>query len=262
MTTSPGHRFERCERLLGTAAMGALRDATVTVFGLGGVGSFCAEALARSGVGRLKLVDHDTLAITDHNRQLCAIEGHVGLSKAEVMAMRLRKIAPEGECVAIARFFDHDTADELLAPPLSYVVDAIDSVGPKVELVAQCLRRGLGLVTVVGSAGRLDPTRVRVGCLTGVRGDPLAQRLRKLLRRQGIEPRIMAVYSEEPRTEGQSGAWPRMTESLCRGRQRVIQPSMVMVPAAAGLAAASVCVRAIVGEMTPVPRFARADDRQ
>jgi tRNA threonylcarbamoyladenosine dehydratase len=247
--STPGvHRFERCERLLGSAGIRALREASVVVFGLGGVGSFCAEALARSGVGRLKLVDHDVVAITDMNRQLCALEGNVGSSKVELIAQRLRRISPEAEFVALRTFFDRATADQLLAPPISYVVDAIDSVGPKVELVAQCLRRGLGVVTVVGSAGRLDPTSVRVGCLTKVCGDPLAQRLRKMLRRQGLEPRVTAVYSQEPPTDPAPGPWPRVTESLFRGRQRVIQPSMVMVPAAAGMAAASVCVRALLAE--------------
>jgi tRNA threonylcarbamoyladenosine dehydratase len=243
-------RFERCERLLGSAGIQALRQASVVVFGLGGVGSFCAEALARSGVGRLKLVDHDLVAVTDVNRQLCALEDNVGQPKVELVAQRLRRISPDGEFVAVPKFFDRETADELLAPPVSYVVDAIDSVGPKVELVAQCLRRGLGVVTVVGSAGRVDPTRVRVGCLTKVCGDPLAQRLRKMLRRQGMEPDVTAVYSEEPRTEAVAGAWPRMTQSLVRGRQRMIQPSMVMVPATAGMAAAATCVRAIVGRAT------------
>jgi tRNA A37 threonylcarbamoyladenosine dehydratase len=247
MSEDAASRFERCERLLGRPAMRALQDATVVVFGLGGVGSFCAEALARSGVGRLRLVDHDIVAETDFNRQLCALEGNTGRSKVELLAQRLRRISPRAELLAVCRFFDRETADELLAPPVSYVVDAIDSVGPKVELVAQCLRRGLDIVTVVGSAGRQDPTCVRVGCLTKVCGDPLAQRVRKLLRRQGIKPEVTAVYSEEPRTEASSGSWPRMTESLFRGRQRVIQPSMVMVPAAAGMAAASVCIRALVG---------------
>jgi tRNA A37 threonylcarbamoyladenosine dehydratase len=247
MTRPPVGRFERCERLLGSAGIRALGEASVVVFGLGGVGSFCAEALARSGVGRLKLVDHDVVAITDINRQLCALEDNVGSSKVELIAQRLGRISPEGEFVALRKFFDHQTADELLTPPVSYVVDAIDSVGPKVELVAQCLRRGLGVVTVVGSAGRLDPTLVRVGCLTKVCGDPLAQRLRKMLRRRGLEPKVMAVYSEEPRAEASPGVWPRMTDSLFRGRQRMIQPSMVMVPATAGMAAASVCIRSILG---------------
>ena len=244
------NRFDRCERLLGSAGTRALREASIVVFGLGGVGSFCAEALARSGVGRLTLVDHDVVAITDVNRQLCALEDNVGSSKVELIAQRLRSISPEGEFVAVRKFFDRETADELLAAPVSYVIDAIDSVGPKVELVAQCLRRGLGVVTVVGSAGRLDPTRVRVGCLAKVCGDPLAQRLRKMLRRQGIEPVVPAVYSEEPRIGPAAGDWPRMTESLVRGRQRMIQPSMVMVPATAGMAAASVSIRAILDTMT------------
>ncbi|MBN1608412.1 MAG: tRNA threonylcarbamoyladenosine dehydratase [Polyangiaceae bacterium] len=251
MSGSTRNRFERCERLLGRAAIRALGEASVAVFGLGGVGSFCAEALARSGVGRLRLVDHDVVALTDVNRHPCASEDTIGVSKAELLSRRLRCIWPEGEFVAVREFFDREKADELLVPPVSYVVDAIDSIGPKVELVAQCLRRGLGVVTVVGSAGRLDPTLVRVGCLTKVRSDPLAQRLRKMLRRQGIHPAVTAVYSEEPRTEAVPGAWPRMTDSLFRGRQRMIQPSMVMVPAAAGMAAASVCIRAIAGTTGP-----------
>lgn len=239
-------RLERCERLLGAPALKRLGRATVAVFGMGGVGSFCAEALARSGIGTLRLVDHDIVSATNYNRQLHALETTEGLPKVQAMAERLRAISRSLRIDARRSFFDRDAADDLLGLPLDFVVDAIDSVGPKTELVAQCLGRGLRVITVVGTAARLDPTRVRVGCLSRVAGDPLAVRLRKLLRRRHIDPTVTAVYSEESALQDAAGPWPRMTEALCRGRQRRILPSLVMVPAAAGMAAAGACIQELL----------------
>jgi tRNA A37 threonylcarbamoyladenosine dehydratase len=243
-------RFERCERLLGTRGLEHLGRAVVAVIGLGGVGSFCAEALTRSGIGTLRLVDHDTVSPSNFNRQLHALDATEGLFKVRAMAERLASISRRLTLDVRCAFFDREAAGELLAPPLDFVVDAIDAVGPKTELVAECLERGIPVVTVVGAAARFDPTQVRVGCLSRVHGDPLAARLRKLLRRRGLEPKAPAVYSEEPAWAAATGSWPTMTETLCRGRQRTIQPSLVMVPAAAGMAAASVCLRSLVGAVS------------
>lgn len=223
-----------------------LEDACVVVVGLGGVGSFCAEALARSGIGHLRLVDHDVVSPTNLNRQLHAMSSTLGLSKAECMAGRLRD-AISGIDVDVRRvFFDAETADSLLEVPVDVVVDAIDSLGPKVELLAQCCRRGIPVITALGAGGRLDPTRVRTGPLAKTQGDPLASRVRKMLRRRGSIDGVMAVYSEEPCQPIREG-FSRFTDDLVRGRQRVIQPSCVMVPAAMGLAAAAHVVGRLAG---------------
>ncbi len=240
-------RLERTARLLGLEAMGRLRGATVAVFGLGGVGSFCAEALARSGVGCIRIVDHDVVSETNCNRQIGALGSTIGQPKVDVLGARLRDIDERLRVECYRRFFALDTVDELLGGELGFVVDAIDSLGPKVELLYQCQARGIQTVTVLGAAAKMDVTQIRVGPLEQTVGDPLASRVRKLLRRRGPIGAITAVYSAEPRRPAAQGPWALMTDDLSRGRQRMIQPSMVMVPGAMGLAAAGHVVQAIGG---------------
>jgi tRNA A37 threonylcarbamoyladenosine dehydratase len=238
-------RWERSARLVGSGGLRRLGESTVAVFGLGGVGSHCAEALARSSVGRLRLVDHDVVSASNANRQLVALESTLGQSKTAVMAARLVDVAPGISVDARQAFFAADTADELLGGPLSWVVDAIDGLGPKVELVRQCQERGIKVVTVLGAACRLDPTRIRVATLEHTHDCPLAAKVRKHLRKRGSLSGVVAVFCEGEPLPPASGDFPKMTDGLCRGRQRTIQPSMVMVPAAMGFVAASVVVRDI-----------------
>lgn len=239
--------WERTQRLVGLDGFQRLRQARVVVFGLGGVGSFCVEALARSGIGSLRIVDHDVVSLTNCNRQLLATHATLGLEKVEVMRRRIADIDPEIQIDARRAFFAREEADALLEGEPSFVVDAVDALGPKVELLAQCRDRGLPVVSSMGAAARLDPTCVRVSWLRETAGDPLAARVRKMLRRRGGLDGILAVFSTEPARAAATGDWPAMTDDLFRGRQRVIQPSMVMVPAAMGLAAASTVVRRLTG---------------
>lgn len=240
------NRFERTERLLGHEAMARLRHARVAVFGLGGVGSSCAEALARSGLGYLRIVDHDAVADSNCNRQLHAMSSTLGRPKTEVMKERLQDINPRIELDARHQFFAADTADQLLDGQLDAVVDAIDAMGPKIELLARCQTMGLRVVTVLGAAARLDPTQVRLVPLAKTNIDPFAARVRKMLRRRGSLDGVMAVYSTEPARPTQD-EWPALTNDLVRGRQRIILPSMMMVPATMGLTAASFVVRSLTG---------------
>ncbi len=234
-----GPWFERAERLLGREGLERLARATVAVFGLGGVGSFCAEALARSGIGALRLVDHDRVTPQNFNRQLCACRSTLGESKVHAMRRRLLEVAPDLVVDAREAFFADDQAAELLSQPLSFVVDAIDSLGPKVSLLRHCRALGLPVITALGAGGRLDPTRIKVVPLAETRGDRLGMWTRKRLRKTSSLAGIMAVFSEERARASAPGDWPRMTTELERGRQRNIQPSLVMVPAAMGMAAAS-----------------------
>lgn len=242
------NQWERTERLVGSDGFRRLRQASVLVFGLGGVGSYCVEALARCGIGHLRVVDHDTISSSNCNRQLHALQSTLGQAKVEVMKQRLMDIDPEISVDALREFFAQDTAEALLRDNPSFVVDAIDALGPKVELLERCRERGVGVVTALGAAARLDPTKVRVADLAATSGDPLAARVRKMLRRRGGLDGITAVYSTEPPRPKMDGDWPAMTDDLFRGRQRVIQPSMVLVPAAMGFAAASTVVRRLIGE--------------
>jgi tRNA A37 threonylcarbamoyladenosine dehydratase len=239
--------LERAERLLGSPGLERLGAATVAVFGLGGVGSFCAEALARSGIGALRLVDHDRVVPQNFNRQLCAVRSTLGESKVGAMRARLLDIAPELMVDAREAFFAEETADALLGGSLSFVVDAIDSLGPKVSLIRHCRARGLPVITALGAGGRLDPTRVRVAPLAATRGDRLGMWTRKRLRRTGSLAGVMAVFSEEPVRPARDGDWALMTVDLNRGRQRKIQPSLVMVPAAMGMAAAGHVITRLSG---------------
>ncbi len=239
-------RLERCARLFGLSGIARLRAARVAVFGLGGVGSFASEGLARSGVGHLTLVDHDRVVQSNLNRQLEATASALGRPKAEVLRERLLDVAPDTSIDAVVEFFAAETAAGLLERGFDWVVDSIDSLGPKVTLIGECQRRGIPVISSLGAGGRLDPTRVRVAPLAATRGDALGAVVRKRLRRHGSLAGVDAAYTEEPRRPAVAGPWSPRTQDLHRGRQRVIQPSAVMVPAAMGMAIAAHVVTALI----------------
>jgi tRNA A37 threonylcarbamoyladenosine dehydratase len=239
-------RWDRSLRLVGPDGLGRLQAAHVAVFGLGGVGSFCVEGLARSAIGRLRLVDHDVVGEGNVNRQLHALSSTLGRAKVDVMVARIRDISPDTVVDGRREFFAADSAEALLDGDLDYVVDAIDALGPKVDLIRRCQQKRIPVVTVLGAAGRMDPTRLRVARLGDPGGGRLAARVRKLLLHRGTLEGVTAVISDEAARKPVDLGLPRMTDDLFRGRQRMIQPSLVMVPAAAGLAAAAVVVQAIL----------------
>lgn len=178
--------------------------AHVAVIGVGGVGSWTVEALARSGIGRLTLIDADEVCVSNVNRQLPAVDGEIGIAKVEALAKRMRAINPELSIEAKQDFFTADTAHDLLAGKFDFVVDAIDTLANKVVLIAECRKRGLRVITSGGAGGKKDGTRVRVADLAHASHDPLLQKLRKKLRvefRFSTDPNlpfgIPAVYSPE-----------------------------------------------------------------
>jgi tRNA A37 threonylcarbamoyladenosine dehydratase len=253
--------------LLGDEGVARLARSTVTVFGVGGVGSFAAEALVRSGVGRVILVDYDRICVTNVNRQLHAQKGTLGKSKVAVMADRLRSINPDATIEARAEFYGPETSARLLTPEPDVVIDAIDNMAAKMHLIATCLRDRLRCVSAMGAAARLDPTAVRVGDLSETRVDPFARDLRKHLRRKhGIDCTrplgIWAVFSEEtplaPHTLAyDDGAFrcvcPGGDNGVndCEHRNR-IEGSVAFVPSVFGAAAASLAVKILCG--LPLPR--------
>lgn len=203
-------RFDRMGRLVGDPGMRRLLASHVMVLGLGGVGSWTVEALARAGVGRLTIVDFDLVCVTNANRQLHAVRGTTGKPKAEVMAERVRAIHPRCRVEAVRSFYEAETSADLLGRAPDLVVDAIDNLTAKAHLLASCRARGLPVVLSGGASGRLDPTQIRVADLTEVRGDPFLAALRKLLRRHHGLPStgpwgLPAVHSLEA---------PAMPESL------------------------------------------------
>ena len=220
-------RFMRTESLLGRRAMEALADSRVAVLGLGGVGSWCAETLARSGVGTLALIDQDQVSRSNSNRQLCALESTVGRCKAEVMAERVRDISPACRVAPWVFRYEASTRDALFAEPWDYIVDAIDLVSCKVDLICEAARRGVPVVSALGTGNKTDAQKLCLTDIAKTEGCPLARVVRKELRKRGINHHPV-VYSPE------EGLAPAETEAPPPGR-RSVPGSLVWVPAAAGL---------------------------
>ncbi|MFM8269532.1 MAG: ThiF family adenylyltransferase [Pseudomonadota bacterium] len=201
-------RFDRMGRLIGDEKMKGLFKSHVMVIGLGGVGSWSAESLARSGLGTLTLVDFDEICVTNFNRQLHALDRTVGSQKVDVMAERMRKINPAAQIREIAQFYNSETCENIFSVRPDYVVDAIDNVTAKCHLLAYCRQQNIPVVTATGSGGRLDPTLVKITDLAFTTVDPLARAIRGILREKYDFPRnekepfgIPAVYSTEPALE-------------------------------------------------------------
>jgi tRNA threonylcarbamoyladenosine dehydratase len=182
-------RFGGVGRLVGSAGLDRLRTAHVCVVGVGGVGSWTVEGLARSGVGALTLVDLDDVCVTNVNRQLPALDGTIGRPKVQVLAERVHAINPDCRVMALTEFFSEQTAQRLLTPKFNYVVDAIDNMTNKARLIAGCRDRALPCLTVGAAGGRRDLTQIRVGDLGDAENDLLLRQVRKKLRRDfGFSP--------------------------------------------------------------------------
>ncbi len=254
------HRFSRTELILGTEALERLATTTVAVFGIGGVGSYAAEALARAGVGRLVLVDYDDICLTNSNRQLHALKGTIGRPKVEVMAERIRLINPRADVLPVKEFYSAESRERLLGgEKLDYVIDAIDHVTAKIDLIATAHQRGIPLVACMGAGDKLDPTRFVVADISKTHTCPLAKVVRTELRKRGIARGVKAVFStEKPREPKLSDAGCR-TGCVCPNRgqegvwrcfhRRHIPGTVPWVPAAEGLVAASVAVRDLVHDL-------------
>lgn len=192
------HRFSRTELLTGKEGFQKLEDSCVAVFGLGGVGSYAAEALARSAVGKLVLVDYDLVCLTNVNRQLHAMIGTIGKPKTEVMAERIKKINPKVEVVVHQKFYSAQTAEELITDEYDFVVDCIDNVTAKLHLMATAHERGLPVISAMGAASKMDPTALKLADIADTHTCPFARDIRRDLRRKyGIERGILTVFSTE-----------------------------------------------------------------
>lgn len=193
-------RFSRLRLLVGDAGLERLRGARVLVAGLGGVGSPCAEALVRSGVGRIGLLDAEAVEPSNINRQLVALESTVGRLKTDVFTERARDINPEIAIDVYPYYLNRETHDSLPLDQYDVVADCIDSLVPKLNVITRCLDRGVRLVSSTGAGFKLDPAQVRVGSIWETQKDPLAHRMRKKLRRWGYGDRdFLVVYSTEQR---------------------------------------------------------------
>ena len=238
-------RFARTEMLLGDAGLTRLAASSVAVFGVGGVGSFTAEALARAGVGRLTLIDHDTIDVTNINRQIHALTETVGKAKTTVMAERIRAINPHCEVCEIRAFYLPEEADSFFETHYDYAVDAVDTVTAKVDLAVQCQVRNIPLIASMGAANKLDPTLFEVMDIYRTKGDPLARILRKKLKERGVWRLTVVCSRERPKRPAAGICAPAPGRHLAPG-------SVSFVPPVAGMIMAGVVVRALTGAAVEV----------
>ena len=194
--------LERTELLLGAEKLEKLRAAHVLVVGLGGVGAYAAEMIVRAGVGRMTVADADTVNPTNINRQLVALHSTVGRPKAEVLAERLRDINPGLRLTVVRRYIRDEETETLLDEGFDYVVDAIDTLSPKLALILGALKRGIPLVSSMGAGAKTDPTRLEIEDISRTHHCPLAHMLRKRLHKAGVRSGFKAVFSAEPVREG------------------------------------------------------------
>jgi tRNA A37 threonylcarbamoyladenosine dehydratase len=242
--------FSRSELLIGPEGIAALEASTVAVFGIGGVGSYAAEALARSGVGAFVLVDNAAVGATNINRQVIATRSTVGRPKVEVMRERILDINPAARVEALQERFDPDTAERLVRAGQSYIIDAMDTLSAKLELALRAKALDIPIVSAMGAGNKLDPTQIEVADIFKTSVCPLARVMRRELKRLGVD-HLTVVYSREAPLE------PELPEAICRHEgicpkkdeecpcegYRAVPGSVSFVPPAFGLVVASVVVR-------------------
>ncbi len=254
----PLNAFSRTELLVGPEGVRRLAESSVAVFGVGGVGSYTVEALARAGVGRLVLIDDDCVCLTNINRQLPALRSTVGKVKVDIMRQRIIDINPKCQVETHRSFVTVDTAAEFVTADLNYIVDAIDTVSAKLALIKHAYRLGIPIIASMGAGNKLDPTRFEVVDISKTHTDPLAKVLRKELRKAGIERGVKVVYSTEPPRTPLVLESSCATDCVCPHKdmrsctvRRQIPGSISFVPSVAGLIAASVVVNDLVREHVP-----------
>lgn len=230
--------FSRAELLLGAEAMAKLRQSRVAVFGVGGVGGYVVEALARCGVGEMDLIDNDRVSLSNINRQIIALHSTVGQLKVDAAAARVADISPETVVHRHACFFLPETADRFDFSAYDYVVDAIDTVSGKIEIILRARAAGTRVISAMGAGNKLNPALFRVADISETKVCPLARAMRGLLRKRGVE-HLKVVYSEEA---------PRKPLETIEENGRVLPGSLAFVPSVMGLMLAGEVVRDLIAE--------------
>lgn len=236
------NEFSRTELLLGADGMEKLKRARIAVFGIGGVGSYAVEALARAGIGALDLIDNDVISLTNINRQIIALHSTVGLPKTKVMAARVKDINSDCEVRTYQTFYGPDTAEQFDFAQYDYIIDAIDTVTGKLALAVNAQKANTPIISSMGTGNKLDPTAFTVTDIYKTSFCPLARIMRKELRKRGVE-KLKVVYSEEEALTPEG-----VTEELPQGR-RSIPGSVSFVPSAAGLILAGEVIKDIVNRV-------------
>ena len=239
------HQFSRTELAIGPEGLDIMKNSTVTVLGIGGVGGMAVEALARSGIGRIILIDKDSVDITNVNRQIHALTTTVGQKKAELMVDRVKLINPECDAIALNMFYTEETYEELFKYKLDYVIDASDTIIYKVHLIKECLARGIPMISSMGAANKMDPTRFQVADISKTSYDPIARIIRQKLRKEGIKKGVKVVFSTEVPMKPRQDVTDKIVPENAPDRRKAKQPpaSNAFVPPVAGLIMVSVTVR-------------------
>ncbi|MBR5595255.1 MAG: tRNA threonylcarbamoyladenosine dehydratase [Alistipes sp.] len=234
--------LERTELLLGEEKLEILKNANVLVVGVGGVGAYAAEMIVRSGVGRMTIADADKVSETNINRQLVALHSTIGREKCDILANRLKDINPELQLTVVNRFIKDNETDALLdSDKFDYVVDAIDTLSPKLALIKGALDRGIRIVSSMGAGAKTDPTLMEIKDIAKTHHCPLAHMLRKRLHKIGIKRGFWAVFSPEPVREG--------AMILCEEQNKKSNVGTISyIPALFGIGCASVVIRDLIGE--------------
>lgn len=252
-------RFERTRRLFGSLALKRLEDAHVTVVGLGAVGSYAVEGLARAGIGHLRLVDFDRVEMSNINRQLYALESTLGQPKTELARARVLDINPRCHVEVHPLFVTEETVAQVLAPPVDILIDAIDSLNAKVSLLVTAVEAGIPVISSMGAARRTDPLSIRVGDISHTRACPLARFVRKRLKRRGVRHGVRCVYSVEHvpkesakgggsmRNVAEGGTPGRSPDAPSGGRLREPMGSLSVLTGIFGLFVAREAIMHIVG---------------
>lgn len=262
MTIETQHRFSRTELLIGKEGLERLFSAKVAIVGLGGVGSYTVEALARAGIGRLVLVDFDEVCLTNTNRQIHAVTGNYGRSKVEVMTERVKAINPQAEVFAEKEFLTSENLEQILGANLSYVADAIDTVWSKVALIEYCVKNKIPIISSMGTGNKFNPVAFRIDDISKTHTCPLAKVVRKSLRDKGITQGVKVVYSPEPPVETHTEVLTCHNGCICPqhdeeqawncAKRRKIPGSMPYLPPIAGLIMAGTIIQDLLKVETGV----------
>lgn len=241
------HQFSRNELAIGKEGLELLKGSTVAVLGIGGVGSFSVEALARTGIGKLILIDKDVVDITNINRQLPALLSTIGQPKAELMKERIRDINPECEVITLNMFYTEETYETLFSYQPDFIVDASDTIIYKAHLIKECISRDIPIISSMGAANKTDPTKFQIADIFKTSYDPIAKVIRKKLREAGIKKGVPVVYSQEKPIKIKEDVRKEIAPENAETRKAEMPPSSnAFVPSVAGLIMASYVVNEIV----------------
>ncbi|KIL44514.1 tRNA threonylcarbamoyladenosine dehydratase [Jeotgalibacillus soli] len=244
------HQFSRNELAIGKEGIELLKGKTVAVLGVGGVGSFAAEALARSGVGRLLLVDKDDVDITNVNRQIIALLSTVGQPKADLMKERIADINPDCEAIPVKMFYTTETYETFFSYKPDFVVDASDTISFKIHLIKECLMREIPIISSMGAANKMDPTRFQIQDISKTHTDPIAKVIRKELRKAGIHKGVPVIFSDEKPIVIREDIRKTVGNDQAQIRKAKMPPSSnAFVPSVAGLFAASYVINTILKDI-------------